>query len=132
MKVFLDTNILLDLLLQREKFEEAMIILNSIERGVHEAVVLDISLVNVAYIARKQEVDVKGFLKLLIQNCKIVGADNQLSLEAVDLDNRDIEGSLQYVCAKNERCEKIITNDKGFYVGEIEIVGSEEFVDGFL
>ena len=132
MKVFLDTNILLDLLLQREKFEEAMIILNSIERGVHEAIILDISLVNVAYIARKQEVDVKGFLKLLIQNCKIVGADNKLSLEAVDLDNNDIEDSLQYVCAKNEGCEKIITNDKGFYVGEIEVVGSEKFVDGFL
>ena len=132
MKIFLDTNILLDLLLQRAKFEEAMIILNSIERGVHEAVILDISLINVAYIFRKQEVDVKGFLKLLIQNCKIVGADNKLSLEAVELDNADIEDSLQYVCAKHERCEQIITNDKGFYVGEIEVVGSEKFVDGFL
>jgi len=37
MKIFLDTNILLDLLLERENFKEAMIILNSVERGIYEA-----------------------------------------------------------------------------------------------
>ena len=132
MKVFLDTNILLDLLLQREKCEEVMILLNSIERGVHEGVILDITLVNIDYIAGKQKVDVKEFLKLIVQNCKIVGANNELSMEALALDNNDFEDSLQYVCAKHERCEQIITHDKGFYLGDIDIVSSSEFVDGFL
>ena len=132
MKIFLDTNILLDLLLQREKFEEAMIIFHSIEKGIHEGVVLDITLVNVEYITRKQKVEVKEFLKLVIENCKIVGADNFLVMEALNLDNNDFEDSVQYVCAKHEVCEQIVTNDKKFYVGEIEVVSSSEFVDGFL
>ncbi len=132
MKIFLDTNILLDLLLEREKFEEAMIILNSVERGIHEAVILDITLVNVDYIAKKQKVDAKEFLKLIVKNCKITSVSNDLSLEALILDNNDFEDSLQYVCAKNEACEQIVTNDKGFYLGELEVVSSVGFVEGFL
>ena len=132
MKIFLDTNILLDLLLEREKFEEAMIILNSVERGIHEAVILDITLVNVDYIAKKQKVDAKEFLKLIVKNCKITSVSNDLSLEALALDNNDFEDSLQYVCAKNEACEQIVTNDKGFYVGDVEVVSSVAFVEEFL
>ena len=132
MKIFLDTNILLDLLLEREKFEEAMIILNSVERGIHEAVILDITLVNVDYIAKKQKVDAKEFLKLIVKNCKITSVSNDLSLEALALDNNDFEDSLQYVCAKNEACEQIVTNDKGFYVGELQVLSSVGFVEGFL
>lgn len=132
MKIFLDTNILLDLLLERERFEESMIILNSIERGVHEGVLLDITLVNVDYIAKKQKVDASSFLKLIVKNCKVVGVDNTLAMEALELDNNDFEDSLQYVSAKSMGCEQIITNDKGFYKGEVELVSSVEFVDGFL
>jgi len=131
-KVFLDTNIFLDLLLQREKFEEALIIFNSIERGLNEGVVLDITLVNVDYIAKKQKVDAKEFLKLIVQNCKVVGLNNELSMEALELDNKDFEDSLQYVSAKHEICEQIVTNDKGFYVGDLTVVSSVDFVDGFL
>jgi len=131
-KVFLDTNIFLDLLLQREKFEEALIIFNSIERGLNEGVVLDITLVNVDYIAKKQKVDAKEFLKLIVQNCKVVGVNNELSMEALELDNKDFEDSLQYVSAKYEICEQIVTNDKGFYVGDLTVVSSVDFVDGFL
>jgi len=129
MKIFLDTNILLDLLLEREKVKEAMIILNSIDRGVYEGVVLDITLINIDYISRKQQVNAKEFLKLLVQNCKVIGADNNLSIEALNLDNSDFEDSLQYVCAKNSNCTYIISNDKKFYHGEIEVLSSSEFVE---
>jgi predicted nucleic acid-binding protein len=129
MKIFLDTNILLDLLLEREKVKEAMIILNSIDRGVYEGVILDITLINIDYISRKQQVDAKDFLKLLVQDCKVIGADNNLSIEALNLDNSDFEDSLQYVCAKNSGCEYIISNDKSFYRGEIEVLSSSEFVN---
>lgn len=132
MKIFLDTNIFLDLLLQREKFQEAMIILNSIERGVHEGVLLDITLVNVDYIAKKQKVDASEFIKLITQNCKVIGVNNELVLEALALNHYDFEDALQYVVAKNEACEQIVSNDKKFYVGEIAVVSSLEFVESNL
>ena len=131
MKIFLDTNILLDLLLQREKTKEAMIILNSIDRGAYDGVISDITLINIAYVARKQKVNTKDFLKALVQTCKITGANNALSSEALALDNSDFEDSLQYVCAKSEGCDYIISNDKRFYQGEIDVLNSDKFVDGF-
>ena len=132
MKIFLDTNILLDLLLERDKFEEAMIILNSVERGIHEAIILDITLVNVDYVAKKQKVDAKEFLELVVKNCKITSVSNALAMVALALDNNDFEDSLQYVCANNEACDQIVTNDKEFYIGEVEVVSSVGFVEGFL
>ncbi len=132
MKILLDTNILLDLLLQRERAEEAVIILNSIERGLHDGVILDISLVNIDYVSKKQKVDSRDFLKLVVKNCKIVGANNKISNDALNLDNNDFEDSLQYVCAKYENCDQIITNDKGFYNGELKTLNSVEFIDKYL
>ena len=43
-----------------------------------------------------------------------------------------IEDSLQYVCAKYENCDQIITNDKGFYNGELKTLNSVEFIDKYL
>jgi predicted nucleic acid-binding protein len=36
----------------------------------------------------------------------------------------DMEDVLQYVCALQNRCDLIVTNDKSFYMGEIEVVGT--------
>ena len=132
MKIFLDTNILLDLLLDRQYVQEAIIILNAIERGVYEGFILDISLVNIAYVSRKQGVDASDFLALLIKNCKIVGADNLLSSEALGLKHNDYEDALQYTCAKGSGCEYIVTNDKKFYVGEVHPISSVKFINNYM
>ena len=132
MKIFLDTNILLDLLLDRAYGQEAMILLNAIERGLYEGFILDISLVNIVYISRKQGVDASDFLALLIKNCKIIGADNTLATEALDLKHNDYEDALQYACARALECECIVTNDKKFYVGEVTLFSSVGFVDRYI
>ena len=49
MKIFLDTNILLDLLLDREGSHDALIILNSIDIGLFEGFISDITLINIDY-----------------------------------------------------------------------------------
>jgi len=68
MKLFLDTNIFLDLLLQREGAEQAETLLNAIEIGLHDGIVLDITLVNIDYVAKRQNVDAKLFLSLIIKH----------------------------------------------------------------
>ena len=47
MKIFIDTNIFLDLILKREKYKEALLILNEIAQEKFEAIVLDISILNI-------------------------------------------------------------------------------------
>ncbi len=127
MKLFLDTNIFLDLLLQRERAEQAEMLLNMIEIGLHDGIVLDITLVNIDYVAKRQGVDAKAFLALIIKHCKVLGMNNALSLEALEIESSDFEDALQFVAAKSEGCEVIISNDKRFYSQDIPVVASSDF-----
>lgn len=132
MKLFLDTNIFLDLILKREQFDKALLIFNAIESRLFSGVILDITILNIDYIANKQVKDVKDFLELVNTHFEVVGASNETIEQALKIDNKDLEDNLQYLSAKNSKCEIIITNDKTFYTKEIETVSSSEFVQRYL
>lgn len=63
---------------------------------------------------------------------EVVGASNETIEQALKIDNKDLEDNLQYLSAKNSKCEIVITNDKSFYAKEIETVSSSEFVQRYL
>ncbi len=128
MKLFLDTNIFLDLILKREHYQSALIVLNAIEKRIFEAVILDITLLNIDYVAKKQVKDIRTFLRLVNQTCEVVGASNRMMEEALQLPNRDVEDNLQFVCAQQSVCDVILTNDKDFSFEGIDILSSSEFV----
>ena len=52
MRVFVDTNVFLDVILKREGFEGSLIVLNAIEKGIFDGVVLDITILNIDYIEK--------------------------------------------------------------------------------
>jgi predicted nucleic acid-binding protein len=54
MKIFVDTNIFLDLILKRDSFDKALLIFNAIEKRVFQGIIADITLLNIDYIAKKQ------------------------------------------------------------------------------
>jgi predicted nucleic acid-binding protein len=132
MKLFLDTNIFLDLILKREEFDKALLIFNAIESRLFSGVILDITILNIDYIANKQAKDVKEFLRLINKNFEIVGISNEMIERALKIDNNDLEDNLQYLSAINSKCEIVITNDKSFYTKDIETVSSSEFVQRYL
>jgi len=133
-KIFLDTNILLDLLLDRKNSYEASIILNSIDIGLFEGYISDITLVNIDYIARKQkkENEIKEFLFLLLETMEICTPDTSLIYEALKLENKDFEDNIQYLLAKKCKCDCLITNDKTLKFDDIEILESKSFIDKYL
>jgi len=130
MKIFVDTNIFLDVLLQREEANNSTVVLNAIKEGLYSGVVLDITLLNIDYVARKQLVTIKDFLRLINQSFSVVGADNERMEEALSLEHSDFEDTLQFVCAKHTKCDLIVTNDKRFYQGSIKCISAKEFVKG--
>jgi predicted nucleic acid-binding protein len=132
MKLFLDTNIFLDLILKREEFDKALLIFNAIESRLFSGVILDITILNIDYIANKQAKDVKEFLRLVNKHFEIVGISNEMIERALKIDNNDLEDNLQYLSAINSKCEIVITNDKSFYTKDIETVSSSEFVQRYL
>ena len=48
------------------------------------------------------------------------------------IDNNDLEDNLQYLIAKENKCEYIITNDKKFYTKDIKVLSSIEFQKRYL
>ncbi len=130
MKIFLDTNIFLDLILKRKNYKESLLILNGIEQKKFKGYVLDVSLINIDYIAKKQVKNIKNFLNLINNIFKVVGANNKIIKEALNIDNNDFEDSVQYTSAIENGCDFIITNDKKFYSDvEINIVSSVDFIN---
>ena len=132
MRIFIDTNIFLDLILKRERFKEAIILLNSCEQKLFEGFVADITLLNIDYVASKQVKDIKDFLRILNTTFNVVGVDNKLFDSALLINNDDLEDNIQYVCALYHNCNVIITNDKDFYQGDIKIINSSEFVNEYI
>lgn len=132
MKIFIDTNIFLDLILKREGFEDALMIFNAVEKKLFEALILDITILNIDYVAKKQVKDIRDFLTLVNKNFQVLGCCNEQITKALMLKNNDLEDNLQYTLAKENHCEAIITNDQSFYAKGINKLSSKEFVEKFL
>jgi len=132
MKIFVDTNIFLDLILKRENFHDALLIFNAVEKNLFSGVILDITILNIDYIAKKQVKDIKEFIKLINTSFSVVGVSNEMISKALEIQNNDFEDTLQYLGAKDLDSDCIITNDKSFYKADIETLSSSEFVKKYL
>ncbi len=52
--------------------------------------------------------------------------------QALKIDNKYLEDNLQYIAAIESDCELIITNDKNFYIKDLSVLTSNEFVKKYL
>lgn len=132
MKIFVDTNIFLDLILKREKFHDALLLFNAVEKNLFFGVILDITVLNIDYIAKKQVKDIKEFIGVINRYFSVAGVSNEMIAEALEIKNNDLEDTLQYLSTKNLKCDCIITNDKSFYQADIETLSSSEFIKKYL
>ena len=132
MKIFLDTNIFLNLLLKREGYEEAVVILNACSQNIFRGFVCDITLLNIDYIASKQVKDIRNFLKAVNEVFTIVGLDNAMFKKALDINNRDLEDNAQYICAEENSCHFVVSDDRGFYKGDVIVLSSKDFVKKYM
>ena len=103
MKIFVDTNIFLDMLFKREGAKEASMVFKAVKNRVFEGVVADITIVNINYIARKFEADIRTYLKAIEKNFIIVGANNNLIKQSLLIDNLDLEDNIQYTLALDSK-----------------------------
>ena len=120
MKVFLDTNIVLDLLLERDGYAEAAMILQLQEEGKLSVCVPVLTMVNAAYVYRKtvgQRMAVVN-LKYLSALMEVLPMDNAMLQQAIYAEGPDFEDLLQGFCAANAGCDFIITRNGKDYAPE--------------
>ncbi len=113
MKVFLDTNIILDLLLQREGWERSAQILSLQEKGLVRLCVSVLTMVNVAYVYRKTVGDALAVvnLKYISALMDILPMDAGMMEEAIQAGGRDFEDSFQAIAAASAGCDAIVTRN---------------------
>ena len=75
-------------------------------------------------------------IKRISQIITIIEFGNKEVNEAIELMQKnkkyvDLEDTIQYVMARKERCDYIITNDKHFASGDIPMLSSQEALKEF-
>jgi len=134
MEVLIDTNIILDNLLQREPFaESANKIIDLCESGKVQGYLACHTFPNVFYILRKEYTleERKDILFLLTKIFTIIGIDEGMIINAINSENfNDIEDSLQIECAVNMSLDYIVTRDsKGFAYSPVQSLSPDEFLE---
>lgn len=132
MRVFLDTNIALDLLLEREEFvDDAKMVVAYCLNCQHSLYLSSISFANISFIARKGYggKDVKEILRLLRKLVRVSPSDEQVVDDSLIADNKDFEDAMQYYSASAVNADVIITrNVQDFPLGSIKIVNPKDFL----
>jgi len=129
-KVFLDTNVILDDVLERNGAREVQQLYTREDKGQIKLYTSFLSMANVAYILRKMpKRDLMDLLKEIIYFIEILSMDSQQFIDSLDLEVPDFEDYLQYQCAKAHNCDCIITNNvKHFNFSEIPVMTPIEFL----
>ncbi len=130
-KLFLDTNIVIDLLDKREPFYHAAIKLFTM--AYHKKVILYISPITYAtasYLLRKHgQEEVKVLLTNLRRLSRVTTTDEKTVDDALSSSFDDYEDALQYYSALHKKVDAIITrNTNDFSAATIPVMTAEEFI----
>ena len=136
MKAFLDTNILLDILVPGRPSHDSSLKILQLAREHHfELQVSTQSLTDTQYILSQKKKDFSvfdGMVRWMLNHLNIDGPDSFHLRDALDHYTGDFEDDLQYAYALDNACDVIITGDRAFIErktpGEILMMTPEEFV----
>ena len=131
MTVFVDTNILIDLLCERESFVQSARMLFAYGYSGRLTLVLSsLSLVNAVYIARKYGyVDVRERLDDITEFVEVVDLRKEVAKRALTFEWKDYEDAVQYMSAIKENADCIVTrNKKDFWKSVIPVYTIEELM----
>lgn len=133
MKVFYDTNVILDVLLNRVEFlSDSMAALKLSELGIVKGYISVVSITDIFYLMKKNLKDSTLALKkmeVLFDIVHIAKADRKVAVQALNAHWKDFEDAVQYSVSKGLRAKYIVTrNTKDFENSEIAVVTPAEFV----
>lgn len=136
MTVFLDSNIILDILLKNEVFyDESKSVLTLADNHNIDFFVSAASITDIFYIVRKQIKDeelVKNHLKLLLELVSIAGVDENCVKNALNSSWKDFEDAVQHEAAIQIRADYLITrNVKDFKTPFVDVITPSNFLKKF-
>ncbi|MDP5198036.1 PIN domain-containing protein [Flavobacterium sp. DG2-3] len=132
MILFLDTNVLIDLIGEREPyFNEIAIIASLAENKQLKLVTSSLSFVNTVYVVSK-EIEKKVVLEALKKLrfiCEVSTTDEIVIDKSLISNFNDFEDAVQYFSALHHKSDVILTrNKKDFQNSEISVMSPAEFL----
>jgi len=132
MKIFLDTNIILDVLVKREPYyiNSARIWTLTKEESI-QGYISAITVNNFYYIIKKlKNSKIAGnFIDEILDDFKVVPLTKDILRQSRTTPDKDYEDSIQYFSAINTGCQFLITrNKKDFISARLNIISPTEFL----
>ncbi|HVZ17597.1 MAG TPA: PIN domain-containing protein [Terriglobales bacterium] len=134
-RVFVDSDVILDVALAREPFVEASrVVLALLENGRAVGFASSNSITNIYYILRKAGGDSKArdFLGNLLSYITAVPIGHSDILNALQSDFSDFEDGVQNYAALSNQCECIVTRNIGDYEkSKLNVYLPSQFLSGY-
>ena len=132
-RVLLDTNIILDVLLNRTEFlESSSAVLKSLLKRKYRGFVAATTLTNINYIVRKATGKTETALLAVdktLEWCEVALVNRKVLDEARFANMQDFEDAVQAAAAKNCGINTVVTRDKlGFQNSGLRVFAPEEFL----
>lgn len=135
MKILVDTNIFLDILLQRKPFfTDSQRVFKLVENQLVEGFIAPITINNIVYIARKshQQDQIKNFIIAMSDTFEICQMNSDTVRQATKLHFSDFEDALQASMAAAHNCNFIITsNVRDYQRSPVSAITAMEFLSQF-
>lgn len=134
MRIFFDTNVLLDVLLFRAPHaEHSAKVLSLCAAGGAQGIFSALSACDMVYILRRSglpEADAKSKVLKLAIDVGMTDVDAASVKDALREESPDFEDAVQMLCAMSNHADMIITRDKtGFLNAKIPVLTPTEFLD---
>ena len=136
MRIFLDTNVLLDLLAhERPAAAQSLTAVQVIKRCRFEPYVTTQSIIDARYTARrfhKSKEDIDTFTDWLLNNVNVRHIDCFSLRLALQGGHPDFEDSAQLACAEEEECDVFLTSDEGILARSVSpmlVMTPAQFID---
>ena len=133
MKILLDTNVILDMMLKRAPWVvEAEGLWKAVEAGKVEPYVCASSITDIFYITRKLAgaEGARRIVRACLDQMVIVGVTRDLLESAYAREHPDFEDDLQVACAEDSQLDAIVTRDpKGFADSPVSVMTPEELLE---
>ena len=132
MKILIDTNVILDIVLERHPFiEQSAMLLKKAQQANIELFLTATTITDLYYITRKAKGKkiALNFIEDLLQFIEIASVDRDVIIQALNSDISDFEDAIQESSAKNEDIKVIVTrNEADFKNSDLEIHNPESFL----
>lgn len=136
MQIMLDTNVVLDVLLNRPAFvQNSAEILRVASEEIQEFITAS-AITDIYYIARKElrgSLQAKALIRNLLQIVHVAAVSEVDIWAALESDWKDFEDSVQNTVAEHQRFDYIITrNPSDFMDSNLPVLTPQEFANRFI